>query len=245
MLGSEGKAECSVCMDDVFMDEEVLVLPCNHWFHEQCVKAWLSEHNTCPICRTGVGRDGSAVPAGSNAPSETENQDSHIQSDPFEVLNGPPPEYRHRATFLRRRTSNNEARLASIRNTAGLNNELEGGIAEAQEPRPNPGSRRERSPSPPPNMPGAFSSSSQRNSIFRRQESDTDAGSTGRREREREMERERERERDRERDSEIRSRNSDRLSRNSDNSNSSGSMGGGLGSWFRRFSGGGHGRRSD
>lgn len=54
MLGSEGKAECSICMDNVDLGAEVTVLPCNHWFHGDCVKAWLKEHDTCPHCRKPV-----------------------------------------------------------------------------------------------------------------------------------------------------------------------------------------------
>ncbi|KAH9203627.1 hypothetical protein DL95DRAFT_501674, partial [Leptodontidium sp. 2 PMI_412] len=53
-LGSEGKGNCSVCMDDVQNGDEVVVLPCTHWFHEACAGAWLSEHNTCPICRKAI-----------------------------------------------------------------------------------------------------------------------------------------------------------------------------------------------
>ncbi|EOD30504.1 hypothetical protein EMIHUDRAFT_232862 [Emiliania huxleyi CCMP1516] len=26
-------------------------LPCRHTFHEECLRAWLSKHNTCPTCR--------------------------------------------------------------------------------------------------------------------------------------------------------------------------------------------------
>ncbi|KAL8690526.1 MAG: hypothetical protein Q9224_004387, partial [Gallowayella concinna] len=48
MLGSDGKAECSVCMDNVELGDEVTVLPCHHWFHDDCVSAWLKEHDTCP-----------------------------------------------------------------------------------------------------------------------------------------------------------------------------------------------------
>jgi len=55
MMGDNGKAECSICMDDVALDDEVSQLPCKHWFHEQCVKAWLGEHDTCPHCRKGIG----------------------------------------------------------------------------------------------------------------------------------------------------------------------------------------------
>jgi E3 ubiquitin-protein ligase RNF115/126 len=54
MLGPEGKGECVVCMDDVHIGDEVVLLPCSHWFHEACAASWLSEHNTCPICRRGI-----------------------------------------------------------------------------------------------------------------------------------------------------------------------------------------------
>ena len=54
MMGSDGKAECSVCMDAVDIGDEVTVLPCNHWFHGDCVGAWLKEHDTCPHCRAGI-----------------------------------------------------------------------------------------------------------------------------------------------------------------------------------------------
>ncbi|KAL8727719.1 MAG: hypothetical protein Q9181_005599, partial [Wetmoreana brouardii] len=54
MLGSDGKAECSVCMDNVELGDEVTVLPCQHWFHGECVGAWLKEHDTCPHCRQGI-----------------------------------------------------------------------------------------------------------------------------------------------------------------------------------------------
>lgn len=54
MLGPEHRAECSICMDEVNIGEEVTELPCKHWFHHPCVSAWLSEHNTCPHCRKGI-----------------------------------------------------------------------------------------------------------------------------------------------------------------------------------------------
>ncbi|PBP27127.1 mitochondria fission 1 protein [Diplocarpon rosae] len=72
-LGAEGKGECSVCMDDVTLGVEVVLLPCSHWFHEACASAWLSEHNTCPICRKGI--EGGTAPSpnlsNSRRPSQT------------------------------------------------------------------------------------------------------------------------------------------------------------------------------
>ncbi|KAM5432096.1 putative RING-type E3 ubiquitin transferase [Microsporum ferrugineum] len=54
MLGSDGKAECSICMDSVEVGTEVAMLPCKHWFHDTCITAWLNEHDTCPHCRQGI-----------------------------------------------------------------------------------------------------------------------------------------------------------------------------------------------
>ncbi|MCJ1313925.1 hypothetical protein MMC25_007605 [Agyrium rufum] len=54
MMGDNGKAECSVCMDGVELGDQVTMLPCKHWFHGDCVGAWLSEHDTCPHCRQSI-----------------------------------------------------------------------------------------------------------------------------------------------------------------------------------------------
>ena len=54
MMGSDGIAECSICMDNVEVGSDVMFLPCNHWFHGDCVVAWLKEHDTCPHCRKPI-----------------------------------------------------------------------------------------------------------------------------------------------------------------------------------------------
>ncbi|KAI9835621.1 MAG: hypothetical protein M1838_005270 [Thelocarpon superellum] len=54
MLDEQGKVDCSICMDEVPVGDEVTELPCHHWFHTQCATAWLTEHDTCPICRKGI-----------------------------------------------------------------------------------------------------------------------------------------------------------------------------------------------
>ncbi|KAF2821161.1 hypothetical protein CC86DRAFT_397625 [Ophiobolus disseminans] len=70
MLGDEHKAECSICMDEVNIGEEVTVLPCKHWFHHACVSAWLLEHDTCPHCRKGITKQQEGQ---SNNPSSSES----------------------------------------------------------------------------------------------------------------------------------------------------------------------------
>ncbi|KAI2635443.1 hypothetical protein GGS21DRAFT_82667 [Xylaria nigripes] len=61
MLGPEMKGECTICIEEVHAGDEVSVLPCGHWFHEECAGLWLKQHNSCPVCRatidgTGAGK---------------------------------------------------------------------------------------------------------------------------------------------------------------------------------------------
>ena len=106
MLGPEGKAECSVCMDDVHIGDEVVSLPCTHWFHEQCAAMWLGEHNTCPICRKGIDSEDAPSPSGRRSSNSN-----------------PSPRNERRSSILnlsRRMSDRNEARLDFIRNNGRL-----------------------------------------------------------------------------------------------------------------------------
>ena len=65
----DGKGECTICIDDVSLGDEVVVLPCKHWFHDECVVLWLKEHNTCPICRSPVEGESAGQPQRNDAPA--------------------------------------------------------------------------------------------------------------------------------------------------------------------------------
>lgn len=46
----DGK-RCAICLDDFEPMQEVMVTPCNHMFHEDCIVPWLQGHSQCPVCR--------------------------------------------------------------------------------------------------------------------------------------------------------------------------------------------------
>ena len=50
----QNKTECAVCKIDVECDEEYLVTPCGHVFHSECLVPWISQHRTCPYCRSDL-----------------------------------------------------------------------------------------------------------------------------------------------------------------------------------------------
>ncbi|KAI0516734.1 hypothetical protein F5B22DRAFT_178436 [Xylaria bambusicola] len=108
MLGPELKGECTICIDEVKVGDEVVVLPCRHWFHEECASLWLKQHNSCPVCRAAI--DGAA--AGKPPNEATSSQNSTRPTDPSSSR--PTPAERRRTHLQQRR----EERLDSIRGVA-------------------------------------------------------------------------------------------------------------------------------
>jgi hypothetical protein len=43
--------ECSICFDNLYLNDELAVTRCGHCFHHACVTGWISSHKTCPQCR--------------------------------------------------------------------------------------------------------------------------------------------------------------------------------------------------
>lgn len=46
----EGR-ECSICLEAFVANEQVVVTPCKHMFHGDCITPWVKSHGKCPICR--------------------------------------------------------------------------------------------------------------------------------------------------------------------------------------------------
>ena len=42
---------CCICLNDIQLKENCIILPCNHILHWKCSLMWLKNNNICPICR--------------------------------------------------------------------------------------------------------------------------------------------------------------------------------------------------
>lgn len=43
--------QCVICFENMEANSQVCKLACEHCFHEHCIRRWLSENTTCPVCR--------------------------------------------------------------------------------------------------------------------------------------------------------------------------------------------------
>lgn len=95
----DNKTKCVICVDDMVLGDKATLLPCDHFFHGECVTPWLKVHNTCPVCRRSVeveeapeskkrknmaeheptGRDGHGI---DEAPEDEDGQQSATAATP-------------------------------------------------------------------------------------------------------------------------------------------------------------------
>ncbi|KAJ9562863.1 hypothetical protein OSB04_008023 [Centaurea solstitialis] len=58
--------KCVVCLEDFEAKEVVMVTPCNHMFHEDCIVPWVKSHGRCPVCRFSFYEEKHGVSSTSN-----------------------------------------------------------------------------------------------------------------------------------------------------------------------------------
>ena len=52
---ADKESECSICLDALQLNEEVVTLACAHTFHAKCITKWVSVASpTCPTCNRDV-----------------------------------------------------------------------------------------------------------------------------------------------------------------------------------------------
>ncbi|KAG0495984.1 hypothetical protein HPP92_000675 [Vanilla planifolia] len=62
-------AVCCICLAKYADDDELLELPCNHFFHKECVDKWLQINALCPLCKAEVGNTNSSSACANNLSS--------------------------------------------------------------------------------------------------------------------------------------------------------------------------------
>lgn len=58
---SPSHEQCSICLSSYDEGEQLLTLPCLHFFHSACARTWLGRSKLCPVCRVPVDVDPGAV----------------------------------------------------------------------------------------------------------------------------------------------------------------------------------------
>ncbi|KAF5756394.1 putative transcription factor C2H2 family [Helianthus annuus] len=46
--------KCTICQEEHEEKDEIGKLKCGHLYHMYCIKQWLGQKKTCPICKTAV-----------------------------------------------------------------------------------------------------------------------------------------------------------------------------------------------
>jgi hypothetical protein len=56
-INHESEHKCTVCLENMSEEDEVILLDCKHFFHKKCIETWFKEcSNKCPICMATVAR---------------------------------------------------------------------------------------------------------------------------------------------------------------------------------------------
>ncbi|KAF5206176.1 E3 ubiquitin-protein ligase aip2 [Thalictrum thalictroides] len=66
--------ECSVCKEDLTINDKLQELPCKHLYHPHCLKQWLDQHNSCPECRYELPTDDHAYEGQKERDKEDEEE---------------------------------------------------------------------------------------------------------------------------------------------------------------------------
>jgi len=53
--------DCSICLVEFNINDEIQRLQCAHIFHPQCIRVWLAKHRDCPLCKQKFDNFGNVI----------------------------------------------------------------------------------------------------------------------------------------------------------------------------------------
>ncbi|XP_057290168.1 uncharacterized protein LOC130612840 [Hydractinia symbiolongicarpus] len=56
-LMTSKNVSCTVCLEDYEDGEELMLCPCGHGYHRECIKKWILRKNTCPLCNVLISKN--------------------------------------------------------------------------------------------------------------------------------------------------------------------------------------------
>lgn len=45
-----GKNMCTICREEYDKHQNIIKLPCKHYYHSACILTWLKQQSFCPLC---------------------------------------------------------------------------------------------------------------------------------------------------------------------------------------------------
>ena len=81
---------CTICLDDYIEENDILLLPCHHHYHDGCIRQWFLSHRICPICKVEVTLTSVLSPAYTER-SEFADRRSIMNMETFLEAGLPPP----------------------------------------------------------------------------------------------------------------------------------------------------------
>jgi hypothetical protein len=70
------KKECVICLTKYELNDKVILLPCTHMFHTECIKSWFKNQDTCPICKIKIN-ESTILGVNENGINENEDYNMH------------------------------------------------------------------------------------------------------------------------------------------------------------------------
>ncbi|KRX04613.1 hypothetical protein PPERSA_04428 [Pseudocohnilembus persalinus] len=68
---------CTICYNDFQEKEKVRILNCEHIFHASCIKNWLKQEKTCPMCKKEITNEELSSYANSRQASAVKNNEQN------------------------------------------------------------------------------------------------------------------------------------------------------------------------